>query len=171
MLSCIAYIAIGSNLENPSTQVENAVKAIAKLEHTRLMKVSRWFQSEALGPSNQADYLNGMVEVKTTLAPEDLLEKLFEVENSHGRIRKVRWGARTLDLDLIAYDTVVIAGERLTLPHPRAAERNFVIYPLHELAPELLLKDKSVSDIYRTSSCHGLIQLQRSSDYRSRSNS
>ena len=103
--------------------------------------MSPWYRTRAIGPGNQPDYLNGVLALATTLEPHALLDLLQALEAAAARERTVRWGARTLDLDLLLFDDLSLADERLTLPHPRLAERNFVVYPLSDLAPALRLPD------------------------------
>ncbi len=141
MPGAIAYIAIGSNLDNPRQQVEKAVSALARLPQTRLAAVSPWYRSAAIGPGQQPDYLNGVARLDTGLDPRQLLAALQAIENDQGRQRGERWAARTLDLDILLYSDQVIAETGLTIPHPRLAERNFVLYPLVDLAPDLVLPD------------------------------
>lgn len=140
-MPAIAYIGLGSNLENPRQQVESAVEAIVTLPHTKLAGHSRWYRSKAIGPGTQPDYVNGAIAIHTSLAPLLLLDHLQAIEQLHGRQREIRWGARTLDLDLLLYDNMTLDTERLQLPHPRMGERSFVLYPLADITPELVLPD------------------------------
>ncbi len=136
-----AYIGLGSNLDRPRRQVETAVSQIDTLPDTRVTARSRWYRSAPLGPPGQPDYINGVVAIDTELTPETLLEALQAIENRHGRDRGVRWGARTLDLDILVYGDRVIDDPALRVPHPELANRNFVLYPLADVAPDLLLPD------------------------------
>ncbi|MCK9563477.1 MAG: 2-amino-4-hydroxy-6-hydroxymethyldihydropteridine diphosphokinase [Bacteroidales bacterium] len=136
-----AFIAIGSNLGNPRRQVASAVAALAELPDSQLVAVSPWYRSAAIGPGEQPDYLNGVAELRTRLAPRRLLAALQAIEETQGRQRTERWAARTLDLDILLYGDAVIAEPDLIVPHPRLAERNFVLYPLADLAPTLVLPD------------------------------
>jgi len=128
-----AFIGIGSNLNSPALQLAQAVSALRKLPHSTLEQVSSAYQSKAVGPGEQPDYLNAVVQVNTTLSPLTLLDHLQSIEQAQGRQRGVRWGARTLDLDLLLYGDSVINEARLTLPHPRILERDFVLRPLLEI--------------------------------------
>lgn len=134
-----SYVALGSNLNNPRHQLELALEALARLPHSRLRARSGWYQSKAIGPGEQPDYLNGVVMIETSLEPHTLLDHLQAIEAAQGRTRGERWAARTLDLDILLYGEKVIASERLQIPHPRLAERNFVLYPLADISPDLLL--------------------------------
>ena len=133
-----AYIGIGSNLEHPETQLRRAFRALAELPASRCVACSPLYRSEAVGgPPDQPEYLNAVAAVDTTLQPEALLTALQAIEATQGRVRTVRWGPRTLDLDLLLYDDLVLDGPRLTLPHPRLHQRAFVVYPLYDIAPNL----------------------------------
>lgn len=138
------FIAIGSNLANPLLQVEAALAALANLPHSRLVKTSSFYRTKPLGPQNQPDYLNAVVKLETELAAEQLLDATQAIELNQGRQRKgQRWGARTLDLDLLLYGTQVIHSERLTVPHYDMKNREFMLYPLAEIAPDLHFPDGS----------------------------
>ena len=135
----IAYIALGSNLHTPLEQLKRALKALAQLPQTQLMAVSSFYRSKPLGPQDQPDYLNAVVEISTALSPLALLDELQRIENEQGRVRLRRWGERTLDLDILLYGDEIIQTERLTVPHYDMHNREFVIVPLAEIAPNLIL--------------------------------
>ena len=138
-----AYIALGSNLagdlDSPASQVIRALQSIELLTKTKLIKTSSLYQSAAVGYLNQPDFINAVVEISTQLSPEDLLEKLLNIEHEAGRQRPFANAPRVLDLDLLLYDNVTMHTEKLTLPHPRMHERGFVLLPLAEIAPELII--------------------------------
>lgn len=131
-----AYIALGSNLQNPEHQLRSAVAALAALPDSRLAQVSSVYRSAAIGPGQQPDYLNAVARLSTAMAPEVLLDALQQQEQAQGRTRSVRWEARTLDLDILLYGDAIIDTERLTIPHPALGQRNFVLYPLLQVCPE-----------------------------------
>ncbi|AFI45537.1 2-amino-4-hydroxy-6-hydroxymethyldihydropteridine diphosphokinase [Pasteurella multocida subsp. multocida] len=133
------YIALGSNLQTPIAQLEAALAALANLPTTQLIHVSSFYQSKPLGPQDQPDYVNAVAHLRTTLPPLTLLDHLQQIENTQGRVRLRRWGERTLDLDILLYEHVVCQTERLTLPHYDMTNREFVIVPLFEIAPDLCL--------------------------------
>ncbi len=137
----VCYIGLGSNLNNPEHQLRRALLALASLPGTRLTASSRAYPNPAIGPGRQPDYLNLVACLHTTLAPLPLLHALQAIEQAQGRVREQRWAARSLDLDLLLYGQQVIDSAELTLPHPRMRERSFVLVPLGELAPELVLPD------------------------------
>ncbi|QIQ20845.1 2-amino-4-hydroxy-6-hydroxymethyldihydropteridine diphosphokinase [Zophobihabitans entericus] len=136
------YIALGSNLANPLEQVNNALKAISLIPKTAFIAVSPFYRSKPLGPQDQPDYLNAVVQIQTELSPEQLLDETQKIEQQQGRERKAhRWGPRTLDLDILLYGNQTIQTPRLTIPHYDMQNREFMLYPLFDLAPELILPD------------------------------
>ncbi|TGD70931.1 2-amino-4-hydroxy-6-hydroxymethyldihydropteridine diphosphokinase [Mangrovimicrobium sediminis] len=134
-----AYIALGSNLAQPLLQLRAAVAALAALPHSELLACSSAYRSAAVGPGEQPDYLNAVAQLRTDLPALALLDALQAIEAARGRVREVRWGARTLDLDLLLYGEQAIDHPRLQVPHPRLSERAFVLYPLGDVAPANLL--------------------------------
>jgi 2-amino-4-hydroxy-6-hydroxymethyldihydropteridine diphosphokinase len=130
-----ATIALGSNLGDRHEHLRAARAAIGALPGTRLVAATRLEETAPLGGLDQPAYLNQMVLVETTLAPHDLLRALQEIETANGRERRGHWGSRTLDLDIVRYDDLVLATTDLTLPHPGVATRDFWQRELAELAP------------------------------------
>jgi len=137
MTDVLVYIGLGSNLDSPESQVKTAIEALACLPQTRLQARSSLYRSAPMGPQDQPDYLNAVVELCTGLDPESLLDKLQGIERAQGRVRAQHWGPRTLDLDILLYGEAVVASERLIIPHPGVAERSFVLYPLAEINGQL----------------------------------
>mgnify|MGYP005751058203 FL=1 len=134
----MAYVGLGSNLDDPRRQVEQALRELAALPDTVLAARSSLYRSAPMGPADQPAYINAVARLDTRLAPEALLDALQAVEAAHGRLRTgERWGPRTLDLDILLYGDARLDSPRLKVPHPGMAERNFVLEPLAELAPEL----------------------------------
>jgi 2-amino-4-hydroxy-6-hydroxymethyldihydropteridine diphosphokinase len=135
-----AYIALGSNLGDPRQHLLDAIAALARLPGSRLLAQSHFYRTPPWGVREQPPFINAAALLQTTLAPHQLLDALLSIERAAGRVRAgERWGPRTLDLDLLHMDDVTLHDERLTLPHPRIAERAFVLLPLNDLAPGLLL--------------------------------
>jgi 2-amino-4-hydroxy-6-hydroxymethyldihydropteridine diphosphokinase len=134
------YIALGSNLDEPRVQVLRAVARLRELPLSRLVRLSPLYRSQPFGPVTQPDFVNAVAGMLTQLTPEALLERLQAIERSLGRPAvHPRWGPRIIDLDVLAHGQQVCATERLTLPHPGIVERNFVLYPLAAVAPDLEL--------------------------------
>jgi len=135
-----AYVGIGSNLQGPARQVENAAALLAAIPGTRLIATSSLYRSAAFGGIEQPDFVNAVAAVLTTLSPADLLGELQAIENRQGRERgEARWGPRVIDLDLLVYSGKKIESAELSLPHPGIGERNFVLLPLVEIAPDLVI--------------------------------
>jgi len=134
-----AVIGIGSNLHDPAMQVERALASLANLPDTRVDRKSALYRSPPMGPQDQPDYINAVAIIRTALQPRALLRALQDIERRQGRDRSagVRWGPRTIDLDILTYGSSVIAEDGLTIPHPGIPERNFVLFPLAEVAPEM----------------------------------
>jgi len=134
-----AYIGLGSNLDDPLAQVQRALEHLAELPDTRLIGQSRLYRSAPVGPEGQPDYINAVACLETALPPEILLDHLQQLEHLQGRVRTLHWGPRTLDLDILLYDALVLQTPRLTLPQPEMINRSFGLYPLADLAPDLIL--------------------------------
>ncbi len=137
MTEVAAYIGLGSNLDDPASRVETAIQALSRLPRTRLLARSSLYRSAPMGPQDQPDYVNAVVQLTTGLAPETLLDALQDMERLQGRVRTRHWGPRTLDLDILLYGEDVIDTQRLKIPHPGIAERGFVLYPMAEIDPRL----------------------------------
>jgi 2-amino-4-hydroxy-6-hydroxymethyldihydropteridine diphosphokinase len=161
-----AYIGLGSNLADPKAQLAKAVEALRTLPQSRLTALSRLYRSRPMGPADQPDYINAVAMLDTCLEAEDLLDALQAIETAQGRIRgPQRWGPRTLDLDLLLYGAEVIVSERLQVPHPGLVERNFVLYPLADIAPELVLPDgRSLRQLLAACSIDGLEVVEQTGE-------
>tara|TARA_R110002126_G_scaffold119373_5_gene260228 strand:- start:7580 stop:8122 length:543 start_codon:yes stop_codon:yes gene_type:complete len=135
-----AYLGLGANLANPVMQLQNAVTALCQLPQSSVLAVSALYGSKPMGPQDQPDYVNAVAKITTSLSASALLDALQQIEQQQGRQRKAeRWGARSLDLDILLYGNQTIVSERLTVPHYGLTEREFVLYPLAEIAPQLQL--------------------------------
>ena len=132
------YVGLGSNLGSREALLRAAVVAIDRLPRTRVTGCSSFFQSRPMGPVSQPLFLNAVTRIRTRLSPIDLLEELQKIERRFGRVRKKqRWGPRTLDLDILVLDDIVVDQRNLVVPHPGIHARSFVLYPLMEIAPAL----------------------------------
>ena len=130
-----AYLALGSNLGDRLENLREAVRLLADADGVEVTRSSRIYETEPVGPP-QPPYLNAVVEVETTRSPRELLEACRAVENALGRVRTERWGARTIDVDVLTYDDQTVDEPDLVIPHPRMHERGFVLVPLGELDPD-----------------------------------
>jgi len=143
-----AVLALGSNLGARNDTLSAAVADLVDPPEVRLLAVSPVVQTKAVGgPPGQPDFLNMVIAVETSLSPEELLRHCQEVEQKHLRVREVRWAARTLDVDIITYGAQVSSDPGLTLPHPRAAERAFVLYPWSLMDPSAELNGERVGEL------------------------
>lgn len=129
------YIGLGSNWQNPQQQLQTAVQALTQWPDINQLRVSSLYQSAPLGPADQPDYLNAVAAFQTHLSPLALLDGLQRQELQQGRVRRRHWGERSLDLDILLYGQQIIGEDRLVIPHPQLAQREFVLYPLAELVP------------------------------------
>lgn len=138
MSAVLAYVGLGSNLDEPRRQIAGALEGLARIRQTRLLRQSGFYRSKPWGILDQPDFLNAVAELETTLDPVELLDELLMVERSAGRQRdSTRWGPRVIDLDLLLYGMQQIRGVGIEVPHPRLCERSFVVMPLAELRPDL----------------------------------
>ncbi|HQT25482.1 MAG TPA: 2-amino-4-hydroxy-6-hydroxymethyldihydropteridine diphosphokinase, partial [Burkholderiales bacterium] len=128
-----AYIALGSNLSSPESQIASAFSELDQLPDTKLVGKSGLYLSAPLSRIAQPDYVNAVAEIETWLDPAALLRCLLELELAHGRMREAKNAPRTLDLDILMYNDLVLIDEQLTIPHPRMHERRFVLCPLLEI--------------------------------------
>ena len=137
----IAFVGLGGNLGDAVATLRSAVQALAGLPETRLLKASSLYRTPAWGLERQADFINGVALLETRLEARPLLEALLAVERDFGRERgaALRWGPRTLDLDLLLYGDAVVAETGLHVPHPHLHERAFALVPLLEIAPDILI--------------------------------
>lgn len=135
-----AFIALGSNLGDARAQVMDAFDALVRLPGTHVLARSPLYLTPPWGVLEQPPFINAVAHIDTNLSPHGLLDALLSIEREAGRVRDgERWGPRTLDLDVLYMDGVVLSDDRLTLPHPRIHERAFVLLPLHDLTPDLQL--------------------------------
>ena len=140
------YVGLGSNLENPSEQVVLALGELESLPDTRLVAVSALYRNPPMGPQDQPDYVNAVAGLLTRKLPEELLALMQALEQRLGRVRidGDRWGPRIIDLDLLVYGLAQISVPGLNLPHPGISERNFVLFPLRDIAPSLIVPGQGV---------------------------
>ena len=160
-LTTEVFVGLGSNLQSPALQVEQAILELGLLPHSRLLESSSLYLSKPMGGLDQPAYINAVARLDTRLSAETLLDHLHLIENAHGREREaVQWSSRTLDLDLLIYGNRIINNDRLQVPHPGIRKWEFVLYPLQELDKTLMIPGLgTVSRVIRRCSPNGLIQL------------
>ncbi|MDP1558330.1 MAG: 2-amino-4-hydroxy-6-hydroxymethyldihydropteridine diphosphokinase [Nitrosomonas sp.] len=139
-----AFIALGSNLENPAHQVRQAINELTRLPATRLLVYSSLYCSAPIGRLDQPDFINAVAQIETRLTPQELLIALLEIEQRYGRIRESLNAPRILDLDILIYDDLQCREDNLTLPHPRMCQRAFVLQPLWEISPDCYIPGHGV---------------------------
>ena len=135
----LAYIGLGSNLKGPKGQIEKALRVLSETKDITLLSVSSFYQSRPLLDMPGPNYLNVVCKIETDLSASDLLDFCQEIEENQHRVREVKWGSRTIDLDILLYGDQIFATKRLTIPHPEMINRAFVLLPLFEIEPELKL--------------------------------
>jgi 2-amino-4-hydroxy-6-hydroxymethyldihydropteridine diphosphokinase len=160
--SVTAYVALGSNLGDRAAHLAAALAALADLPGTHLLSVSATYETAPVGPAGQQNYFNAVAALATSLAPLALLDHLLAIEQAQGRVRRERWGPRTLDLDLLIHGSTALDDPRLTLPHPRMLERAFVLVPLADVAPNLILAGLPVSAHLAALNVCGIVRLPAS---------
>jgi 2-amino-4-hydroxy-6-hydroxymethyldihydropteridine diphosphokinase len=158
------YIGLGSNLALPEKQIQVACSSLATLPDTALIKCSSLYKSQPMGPQDQPDYVNAVALIETALSPDTLLHQTQLIESQQGRIRKAnRWGPRTLDLDMLLFGQQQIDNEHLTVPHSGMKQREFVLYPLFEIAPDLILPcGEQLADLVTACPINGLQKMTHS---------
>ena len=165
MKSVRAYIALGSNLEIPASQVNAGFAALTRLPMTQLIARSSLYSSAPVGYAGQPDFVNAVAGVDTGLSPRALLDALLAVERSHGRLRTFPNAPRILDLDVLVYGELQLHEHGLTIPHPRMHERAFVLAPLAEIAPDCVIPGRgTAADLLRATATGGVTQLARAAE-------
>lgn len=135
----LVYIGLGSNLDSPIKQLDQALASLSQLPSSTLLSSSSYYGSKPVGPQDQPDFVNAAALLQTALSPEALLTQLQMIERNQGRIKKRHWGERTIDLDILLYGNLILNSEQLTIPHSELANRDFVLRPLLELDASLAL--------------------------------
>jgi 2-amino-4-hydroxy-6-hydroxymethyldihydropteridine diphosphokinase len=142
-----AFLGLGSNLGDRAAMLRAAIAALDAAENVRVTRISSLYETPPWGPVPQGPYLNACICVETSLSPRALLDLGLAIERDHGRERAIRWGPRTLDIDLLLYGADTVEEDGLIVPHPRMAERAFVLVPLAEIAPELVIAAQPIPQL------------------------
>lgn len=136
-----AYLALGSNLNNPVQQLLDCCQTLKQHPKIDFIQHSSFYQTPPLGPQDQQDFINAVVQIQTSLTPEQLLQTTQQIEKDQQRIKTRHWGPRTLDIDILLYEQLNYQSPNLSIPHKEMTKRNFVIIPLAEISPKLILPD------------------------------
>ncbi len=139
----MAYLGLGANLGDRQETIRHALQELGALPTMEVVAVSSLYQTAPVGITEQPDFLNAALSIRTTSTPRELLTQILQLERQLGRVRTVRWGPRTIDIDILAFGSVTIDEPGLTIPHPRLGERAFALLPLAEIAPDLRLPGES----------------------------
>jgi len=152
-------IALGSNLGDSQQTLDQAIRQLTDSSEIAVNAVSSWYETVPVGPA-QPNYLNGCALLTTRLSAHQLLDTLLGIETKFGRVRQERWGARTLDLDLLLYEDMILDSPGLQLPHPRMRERAFVLVPLAEIAPNWIdpITGDAIAQLKHKIDCSGILQ-------------
>ena len=154
------YIGLGSNLNDPQSQLKKAIISLDMVPSTSVVRTSSFYRSKPVGPQDQPDYINAVVELATELSAHVLLSYLQSIENEHGREREIKWGARTLDLDILLFGDEIIQDDRLGIPHVEMHKRGFVLLPLDEISPDCMIPGiGAVSSLLRQFNTDDLVKL------------
>lgn len=141
------YLGLGSNMGNTRENIDNAIKILGQHDRIKIVKKSSYYETEPVGYKDQEWFLNRVVQIDTTLSPYDLLLYCHFIENQLKRKRIIRWGPRTIDVDILLYEDFISDDEKLTIPHPRMLERAFVMIPLYEIAPCQEINGQKIKEI------------------------
>jgi len=142
------FIGLGSNLDNPQQKIKDAINLISEIDDVKITATSSLYETPPVGFLNQPNFINAVIKISSSINYNELLSKLFDIEHIFGRIRKEKNGPRTLDLDILLFDDLIVENESLSIPHPRMHERLFVLIPLLEISPIIKIpKYGSVSNL------------------------
>ncbi|MEA3423494.1 MAG: 2-amino-4-hydroxy-6-hydroxymethyldihydropteridine diphosphokinase [Bacillota bacterium] len=142
----IVYLGLGSNIGDKIEYLANAIEYISKNSKIKIIKQSSYYETDPVGYENQDSFVNVCLEIETDLSPVQLLGETQKIENMLGRKREVRWGPRTIDIDILLYGDLKINNEILTIPHPRIIERAFVLIPLQEINKDIIINNKRIDE-------------------------
>lgn len=154
-----AYLGLGSNIGNKKENIEKALGLLEAYEDIRITAVSSYYETDPVGYLEQDCFLNIAVTIETSLKPKQLLCCCNEIENQLKRKREIRWGPRTLDVDILLYENYFSQDEELTIPHPRMCERSFVMIPLYEIAKDIRVLDQDIKSIVESLGQEGIRKI------------
>jgi dihydroneopterin aldolase/2-amino-4-hydroxy-6-hydroxymethyldihydropteridine diphosphokinase len=147
----ISYLGLGSNIGNKSQNLETAIKHINLLENTKIIETAKFITTKPYGYENQDYFVNSVIKIETQFSPQTLLSKILEIELKMGRVRKIHWGPRIIDIDILYYEDLIIDDENLKIPHPEIPKREFILKSLLEICPDKIdpKLNKTVKTLWR----------------------
>lgn len=145
-----AYLGLGTNIGDRLNYLKQACMLVDSYESINLIKKSKIYETKAWGYTNQSDFLNMCIEIETSISPQELLKICNEIEGKLNRERIIRWGPRTIDIDILFFNDIILEEENLEIPHPRIQDRAFVIIPLMDINSKLIIKNKSIDGYLKT---------------------
>ena len=155
------FIALGSNLGNPKEQVKNGILSIKKIGGVKILSESNLYETPPVGMVNQPNFINAVIKIDSDLSPYALLDKLLKIENTAGRIRVDKNGPRTLDLDILLFDNLILNEKKLTIPHPRMHQRLFVLMPLRDIDEAIVIPNHgAIIDIINKLNPENIIRIE-----------
>lgn len=154
-----AFLSLGSNMGNRTELLKTAVKALNRHPKVHIQKESSYYETDPVGYTDQNKFMNEVIEIATDLDPDSLLSYCLNIEEELGRVRLKRWGPRTIDIDILLYEGFVSSNDRLTIPHPRMTERQFVLIPLNEIAPNIIFLGRQCHEWLKSSVDQGVVKV------------
>jgi 2-amino-4-hydroxy-6-hydroxymethyldihydropteridine diphosphokinase len=161
-----AFLGLGGNIGDPAASIAAALRALDGSEDIAVEAVSSLYRTPPWGKTDQPDFLNAVAKISTSLSPPDLLARCLEVEHALKRVRRERWGPRVIDIDILCYGDLAYSGEGLEIPHPRLAERAFVLVPLAEIAPQLEIGGTPLTELLEAVDRSKIEKLEGGRDWR-----
>ena len=156
-----AFLSLGSNMGDRLEYLSKAIDKIAQIQGCNILNKSRVYETEPWGYENQEAFLNLCISIETSLSPYELLESLQRIELELDRVRKIHWGPRTIDIDILLFDDIICEDDKLTIPHPRMRERAFVLIPLYDIEKNLIIDGIKLEDLINKIDTRGIKEYKK----------
>ena len=156
-----AFLSLGSNMGDILEYLSKAIDKIAEIQGCNILNKSRVYETEPWGYENQEAFLNLCISIETSLSPYELLESLQTIELELDRVRKIHWGPRTIDIDILLFDDIICEDDKLTIPHPRMSERAFVLIPLYDIEKNLIIDGIKLEDLINKIDTRGIKEYKK----------
>ena len=156
-----AFLSLGSNMGDRLEYLSKAIDEISQIQGCNILNKSRVYETEPWGYENQEAFLNLCISIETSLSPYELLESLQTIELELDRVRKIHWGPRTIDIDILLFDDIICEDDKLTIPHPRRRERAFVLIPLYDIEKNLIIDGKKLEDLMKKTETRGIKEYKK----------